>query len=581
MKIATFVGQRDEMRKRWVVVGLFVWLLPAYGVETEWEEAEQRKFDYFFYEGLKWKNGGKQDEAFEAFRHCLAIDSTDAALAYELAFCYAQMDKPQDMFAWIRKAVAANPENFTYRWVYASVAHSLGYKEEAVEAFRELVKRNPRRLALNRYLAEALAEQEAYEEAIRTYNTLESGVGMQEEISLQKYRLYMQLNDKEAAFEEIERLAAHFPHDIRYPLLLGDLYLEAGDLPRAYESYQRADAISPDDPYFFISLSNYHEAAGNHALADSCLKAALIHSSLAPETKVDILSRYLVRSRIENDGDAAISLLDTLILLHPETTNFRLMCGSLHAMRGNSDEAFRYFHSVTEMEPDNLAAWQNLLRMAFNKEDADEIFRICSTCIRLFPDNPEYYFYLGFHYYQRKDYAEALRTLHRGVSTVPETNPSLKAEFYGQIGDSYQMSGQLDSAFAAYEKAIALDGNNISVLNNYAYFLSLSPRELDRAERMSALTIKAEPNNATYLDTYAWIFFVKGDYRLALLYIERAVSNDKTQDPELFDHYGDILFFNNEPARALEQWKRAREAGKETPTLLRKIKEERYIEISK
>jgi tetratricopeptide (TPR) repeat protein len=574
------------MGRKGCVVGLLfgaLFLLPAFGAEKSVAADgkgldARRKFDYFFYEGLKWKNGGKQDEAFEAFRHCLSIDSTDAALAYELAYCYVQLDKPEEVLAWTRKAVAANPKNFTYRWVHASMAYSLEYKEEAVEEFRYLVKTNPRRPALNRLLAEALVAQGAYEEAIATYNVLESAMGVQEEISLQKYRLYMQLNDKEAAFGEIERLAAHFPHDIRYPLLMGDLYLEANDLPRAYESYQRANVISPDDPYFFISLSNYYNAVGDNVASDSCLQIALTHSLLEPETKVEILSRYVIRSRIENDGDAALSLLDTLMALHPETMDFRLMCGSLHVMRGNPDKAERYFRSVTELEPENPAAWQNLLRIAFGRNDAEEIFRICSTCVRLFPDEPEYYFYLGFHYYRQEKYAEAIRTLYHGLATVPDTKRPLKAEFYGQIGDNYQMNGQADSAVAAYEKAIAFDGNNLSVLNNYAYFLSLSRRELDRAERMSALTIKAEPDNATYLDTYAWIFFVKGDYRLALLYIERAVSNDKTQNADLFDHYGDILFLNNEPTRALEQWKRTREAGKNTPTLIRKIKKEKYIE---
>jgi tetratricopeptide (TPR) repeat protein len=508
-------------------------------------ESAQRKYDYFFYEGLKLKHAGTTDEAFEAFRYCWAMDSTDAALAYELAFCYAQLENPEKMLSLLKVAVTESPANFTYLWVYASIARSMGYKEDAAEAFRQLLRHYPRRLELNRYLAEILAEEEKYEEAIVSYNVLESGTGMREDISLQKYRLYMQLNNKEDAFEEIERLAEHFSRDIRYALLLGDLYLEAGDLPHAYESYLRAERISPNAPEYLISLSNYYEAVGNHAYADSCLQAALTHQSLDPEDKADILSRYLVRSRVEKEGDMALNLLDTLIRQHPETTNFRLMYGSLLAIRGEYEEAYRHFRAVTEIEPDNATAWQNLLRMAFRREDNEEVLRICSTCIRLFPKEAEYYFYLGFYYHQQKDYTSSLRTFRQGLATVPDGSPSLKAEFYGQIGDSYYLSGQLDSAFQAYEQALALDEKNLSVLNNYAYFLALVHRDLDRAERMSAFTVKAEPNNATYLDTYAWIFFIKGDYRLALLYIERAIDNDKTNNPELLEHRRKIIEVTN------------------------------------
>jgi tetratricopeptide (TPR) repeat protein len=531
------------MKMRLALWCVCVWTV--YPLCVSAEDGEKRKCDYFFYEGLKLKYAGKLDEAFETFRYCWAMDSTDAALAYELAFCYAQLEEPEKMLALLKQATTGSPANFTYLWVYTSVARSLGYREDAAASIRQLLRHHPHRLELNRYLAELLAEEGEYEEAIATYNVLESGSGMREDISLQKYRLYMQLNNKEAAFGEIERLAGHFSRNIRYTLLLGDLYLEAGDLPHAYESYLRVERISPNAPQYLISLSNYYEATGDHASADSCLQAALTNPSLDPEDKVDILSRYLVRSRVEKEDDVALSLLDTLIRQHPETTNFRLMYGSLLAIRGDHEEAYHHFRAVTEIEPDNAPAWKNLLRVAFGKEDNEEILRICSTCIRLFPEEPEYYFYLGFYYHQQKDYASAVRTCRQGLATVLDDNPSLKVEFYGQIGDSYYLSGQPDSAFQAYEQALSLDETNLSVLNNYAYFLALAHRDLDRAERMSALTVKAEPNNATYLDTYAWIFFVKGDYRLALLYIGRAIDNDKTNNPELLEHRRKITEVTN------------------------------------
>jgi Tfp pilus assembly protein PilF len=67
--------------------------------------------------------------------------------------------------------------------------------------------------------------------------------------------------------------------------------------------------------------------------------------------------------------------------------------------------------------------------------------------------------------------------------------------------------------------------DNIPVLNNYAYYLSLEQTDLDKAEEMSYRTIKAEPNNATYLDTYAWILFQLGQYNDALFYIRQAIDN--------------------------------------------------------
>ena len=129
----------------------------------------------------------------------------------------------------------------------------------------------------------------------------------------------------------------------------------------------------------------------------------------------------------------------------------------------------------------------------------------------------------------------------------------------------------MDQAYKSYDEALKYNDKNIVVLNNYAYFLSLDKKDLKKAERMSAMAVKLEPNNSTYLDTYAWIFFVQGNYSLAKIYIENALANDKTNSAELIDHYGD-------KEKAVEQWKKAKEAGKESEVLNRKITEEKYIE---
>ena len=136
----------------------------------------------------------------------------------------------------------------------------------------------------------------------------------------------------------------------------------------------------------------------------------------------------------------------------------------------------------------------------------------------------------------------------------------------------------MDQTYKAYDEALKYNDNNIVVLNNYAYFLSLDKKDLKKAERMSAQCIKLEPDNATYLDTYAWIFFVQGNYTLAKIYIESALEKDNTKSAELVDHYGDILYMTGDKDKAVEQWKKARELGKESEVLDRKIIEGKYIE---
>lgn len=541
--------------------------------------SDPRKFDYFYYEGLKLKAAGQYDAAYDAFNYCLALDSTAAPVLYELSSFYVQLNRPEQAIELLKRAVAAGPENFTYRMALASLSRSQGMYGEAAEEYRELAKEYPDKVELNYYLADALTQAGEIGEAIDAYDALEDAVGMNEAITMQKYKLYNQLEQPDKAFHELEKLAKKYPMEPRYPILMGDLHLEKGELPAALACYEEAHRIDPANPYYIVSMANYYEAKGDKAAAETQIRSALANDGLDVETKVQILSRYILRLQQTQQGtDNAEALFRELLEQHPEETDLKLMYGAFLLTRKKTEEAKFQFQLVTEMEPDNSAAWQQLLNLALKEENLPEIIRICQRCQTLFPNAPEYYFYLGIAYFQQEKYADALQTYRDGLKVIPAENAALKSDFYGQIGDIHHQVGEEEQAYQAYEEALKYNENNVVVLNNYSYFLCLSKKELKKAERMSAQCIKLEPDNATYLDTYAWIFFTEGNYTLAKIYIENALEKDTTKSPELVDHYGDILFFSGEKEQAVEQWKRARELGKKSAVLDRKIAEQTYIE---
>lgn len=510
-------------------------VLPAGATETE---KDQRKFDYFFYEGLNLKNAGKFDAAYDAFNHCLAIDSTAAPVLYELSSFYVQLNRPEKAVEMLKRAVANSKDNFTYKMALASITRNLGMYGEAAEEYEELVRDYPEKEELNYYLADALTQA-----------------------------------------GEIGKLAAKYPMEARYQIVLGDLHLENGEMDKALACYQKANEIDPTDPYYIVSMANYYEAKGDKEAAEQQIRSALVNEKLDVETKVNILSRYILKLQQTKQGtENANHLFQTLLEQHPEDIDLKLMYGGLLMAQGKTEEAKFQFQLVTEMEPSNAGAWQQLLNLALKGEDIPEVIRICTACMELFPESPEYYFYLGIAYYQQQKYQEALNTYYAGLNIIPKENLPLKSDFYGQIGDIYYQMGQLDQAYKAYDEALKYNDKNVVVLNNYSYFLSLEKKDLKKAERMSAQCIKLEPDNATYLDTYAWIFFVQGNYTLAKIYIESALEKDKTKSAELVDHYGDILFMNGDKEKAVEQWKKAKEMGKDSEILNRKIAEQQYIE---
>ena len=560
--VSTYIGIMFRQLSYW----LSLWLLlpaglwasdvktPVQASLNQLSPEQQRKFDYFYYEAANLKNAGKYDAAYDLFSYCLSLDTASSPVLYELAMFQLQRNRPEKAVEMLKSAVAHSDDNFTYRMTLAGLYRNLGMYGEASDSYEELVKRYPDKSELNYYLADALTQEGEIGAAIDAYNVLESTMGMNETLSLQKFKLYQTLKQPDKAFEEIEKLANKYPMNARYRLLMGDLHLENEETEKALACYQQAHEIDPDDPRYIVSMANYYDQTGDKEAAEQEIRDALVNEKLDVETKVGILSRYVQRLQQTQQGiENANSLFQTLLDQHPEDTELKLMYGSLLMAQQKEEEAKFQFQLVTEMEPSNEGAWQQLLNISLKGEDIPEVIRICTRCKELFPEAPEYYFYLGIGYYMQEKYQESLDTYYAGLKIIPEGNGVVKSNFYGQIGDLYYQMEKMDEAYKAYDEALKYNENNAPVLNNYSYFLTLDKKDLKKAERMAAQCIKLEPDNATYLDTYAWVFFVQGNYTLAKIYIENALSKDKTNSAELVDHYGDILYMSGEKDKALEQ----------------------------
>ncbi len=302
------------------------------------------------------------------------------------------------------------------------------------------------------------------------------------------------------------------------------------------------------------------------------------------DTKLAILAQYVGSlQQNKNDTGAANALFDTLMTQHPQEPKLNLMYGNLLMMQEKKDEARFQYQLFAEANPTNPIGWEQMLSTAF-PDSLDLTINICNEALKYITDQPpQFYFYLGVSEYMKEDYATALEALQKGVEYVDENNKGLLSDFYGQIGDLYYHLEKTDSAFATYDKALSYNPNNVGVLNNYSYFLSVAKKDLNKAERMSSITIKAEPSNPpTYLDTYGWVLFQQGAYTIAKIYIENAVkySEEKGEDlsAEVLEHYGDVLYKTDDAEKALEYWIRAKEKGdSKSKTLDKKIETKTYI----
>ena len=541
-----------------------------------------KKFDYFYLEALRLKANDKQSEAYAALQRALQIDSTSSAALAALANYYSFLQEDSLTVDALQKAVKYSPLNFEYKVSLADTYREMGNLAGATRLYEDLVAEQPDKPELNFYLSDLYLKQNKMDKAIQSLDALENTIGMNEALSMQKYKLYLSVEQPDKAVNELEKLAAKYPAEAKYQTQIGDFYMDREDSDKALIHYETAHKIDPQSPYYVISMSNYYEAKGDSAAAINELELALKNPQIDIDTKISILGKYVGNlTSNKRDIEVANSLFKTLMEDNSQETDLNLTYAQFLLSQEKWKEARSQLQVVTGADPENLLAWRLLRDIAIKEEKPDMVISVCDSALTIFPDNPEFYFYKGLACYQMKNYQEALSVFQEGIKYVSEDDVNMLSDFYGQMGDLYYQLGKKDDAYRSYDKALEYNDNNIGVLNNYAYFLSLDKQQLDKAERMSAQCIKMQPKEITYIDTYAWVFFQKGNYSLAKFYIEGAISNGGDKSPDILEHYGDILFKTGNTDKAVEQWKKAlnaQEEGADASLLKKKIENKMYYE---
>lgn len=525
---------------------------------------QRRKFDYYFLEAVRLKEKGELDAAFDMYSHCLDIYPQSAAVQYEMAQFYMYFNQPQKGEELLQKAVVLEPDNYWYKQTLASHYRKRGENEKAVDVIEDIVDRFPSRLEPLMELVDLYDRLKDYKKVIHTLDRLEKIDGKSEQISMEKFRIYLQTKDLERAFAEIENLVQEYPYEMRYLNILGDVYLENGRIEEAYSIFKKVLKDEPGYAPAMLSLVSYYEKTGQDSLYRSQLDSVLLNRNVESGMKVNIMRQLIARSeRGDKDSTKIVGLFDDILEQDQPNADVAMLAAQYLLSKKMDEKATSVLHQIIEIDPENKPAHLQLLSFAISKNDLDEVVRICSPAVEYMPEALEFYYYMGLAHYQKERSDEALKVLEKGVRQVNEqSDKALVSDFYAIMGDIFHEKKMDAEAYAAYDSALVYKDDNIGVLNNYAYYLSVERKNLDKAEEMSFRTVKAEPKNDTYLDTYAWILFEKGKYAEARIYIDQAIQHGGTESSVVVEHCGDIYFHCGETEKAVEYWKQAEEAAK-------------------
>ncbi len=516
-------------------------------------------------------------QAAELFARVLQSDPGNAAALYEMANIKKQKSNYTDAQTLLEKAVAISPDN---EWYWLSLAECYEKNNNIVKlqnVFEQLIRINPSKPDYYYDNANALFIEKRYDDALKVYDQLEVMNGLDDDVLAGKQKIYLIQGKVEPAAAQLEQMIADNPSQIKYYLVLAELYNSNNLQDKAFKVLKDAEKLAPNNGQIHLALADIYRDKKDNESFFSELELAFASPEVDIDQKIKIILGYFPKFPDPNAKASALELSKILITAHPDDSKSYAMYGDMLFQTDKFKDAEIAYRKSIQLSSSHYAVYEQLVRIEISSNEMDQAIKDGESALALFPNQAWMNYLVGIACQQTKDYKKAIGYIKTAIDVAPDDKDLLSLS-YSSLGDCYHEMKDFTNSDAAYDKSLSYNPDNGYALNNYAYYLSLRGDQLEKAAQMSAHSNQLQPNTASFEDTYAWILFKQKKYADAKVWIEKAIEHDKTNSAVQIEHYGDIMFYLGDTNAAVQNWKKAKSFGEQSPTLDRKINERKYFE---
>lgn len=504
---------------------------------------------------LECQDRKEYDKAENILKDLVAADAKCDAAWYYLGMNYIARSDIEMAEECFQAAVAIDPDNFWYRFRLATLYAMTSREELTIDMYEKLLKDFPKKSDLYFNLVELYASQKEFEKALATISEIETVFGVTESLVMYRFNLLMHLDRKQEAYKSLEEynakysspyvlsaLAEQYLSEYRDTLAL-NCYNEALEMDPEYAPavIGRAEVMRMTMKYdeYFKYLSDYISLQSESAQAKTGYLTALLRRLDPKFTK-----------RFSTQLDA---VMDRTLLVHPSDSSALSLAGLYYYSTNRQAKAKEMFRQNSVSHPSSLSACASYVEFLMYSKDWDTLSKEGRMAYDRFPEEVAFLemAVVGEHALERYD--KVIELCDR-ILKVDSADTSNVVRAWSTKGDVYYSLGERKKAYKSYEKALKLDPDYVSVLNNYAYYLCESGSNLKKACQMSRKVIEKEPDNATYLDTYGWILYLMGKPEEAKSHFKRAMLFGGKESPVILDHYAEVLFALGEYPLARVYW---------------------------
>ena len=458
-----------------------------------------------------------------------------------------------------KRAYLSDTTNRYYLEDYGNALIEGAEYENATPIFSKIVQKStdPNHY---RILALLLGQKGRMTEALAVLDTADVRFGRIPALSKMRQFYLMKTGQTLAAEADALKDVREAPYLAENHITLAKIYAASKRDSLALVSFQRAIAVDSLAVEPWLELCEFYGERGELSAYLSAVLNLFKNEKFPLKYK---LEEWVRLAENKKDYRKFYNLYDNLIkqlyILHPDNREVADQY-ILHLISsGETKEALRLCKRFLDPNAPKIEDFSRIIQIENHLARPDSVDHYAKLALVAFPKNLDLIQLRSNIAYMNKDYDGAISLLNEALKVTK--NDTLRSEIWGGIGDIEHSRNRVKQAYKAYETALRLYRDNASVLNNYAYFLSLEKRDLERALTMATRANELSENNSTFLDTKAWVLYTLGRYAEAKKVMQLALSLNRSKSYEYMLHYGDILHALGEEFMAKTYWRKALEMG--------------------
>jgi tetratricopeptide (TPR) repeat protein len=518
---------------------------------------DQAKFNYVYVEAIKQKLMGNGGEALNRFEEAVAINPESDAAYYEMAQIVSANGDLANGKKFLKKALSIDDKNIWYLMMMGGFYYQERNLDSAIYYYEHAVKYFPDEENLQLTLGSLYSENKNYDKAISIFDSLDKKYGVNENSTVPAIRTLISAGRFNEAEEKAGLLIKENPDEVLYNGLLAEIYIGKGENEKAGEVYNNLLERNPDDPRIQLAVCDYLINEKNYDELFLLLNNVILNSNVKREDKIALFARLIDSQDVVNRNSN--ELMIALMVFEANFTNddiVPLLRPELLIKMGNLDDAASRLEEIIKINADNYYAWEKLLLVLNQKKDYKNLMIKGEECATRFNRSFLAKILYANGAMESKKYDIALEEL-RKAEILAGDNKEFKTQVLTMRADTYYRMKDYLKAFETFEVAIKEDGEDLTVINNYAYYLAEQNKNLKEAEEMARKVIEKEKDNSTYLDTYAWVLYKRGKLKEAARIMEGIIGSGEAPDAEWYEHYGFILSKQHNCEKAIDNWKYA------------------------